>query len=864
MTTTPQSQKASDTLHHAEAHNNYAIERMWEPLQTYIIHMPKFNSSSHREAMLNSVAASTAKAQTDAAWEVLDAYTDDGLFIRVCPLNARPGVLESLAVFTVKECRENLERIIKVMMSPDPAAKPLYDHGLCEPDGCIMVQPFIDAHASAVMAPGVIDHENLDKDGYPTHTPGYIIMGRDNDGVTAALDGEQIVLPISGKTPWVAQLWNTLERDPAKYELEFVSLLVNAHGNRVPKNDNDALFETMHTKNMLNTTNYITQLRGCAAHTPISVPPKGVTIQGIVPKGKVKVTEVYVCTGKMDDYAAALEERLAQKLPKGFVISHPDGNMASHAVAQARSYKVPYIISRVNEGDKWVEPAGGWVVKDNEGKFKPEPYDPVEYITEYKEGLTVGLHHWTRMYVHLGHHFHQFAAAPMTDPKTTAFLGGVYTGWLVNATLAVALGEMRHAKGQRRGNTPDVYGTLHAIFKGEWRQQYQNITTQQTLSSPPSSRQDFYYTMETTPLNLMSLHGVFEWLVRMYAGGWGSSYGGVRYKESVQKGQALFLKATEFVSEPNEDNLLALIESTNICKNAVHNNGMFFNKFALKSTMDMSTAKDGCNPDLTQMFNVYYAAQAALTKRRVKPELHDVTDTLNYILSRGPSTWAKTPIYLDESAPDHLKNAIQDMIVEGKDYYLHSGGGEKTVAGTKKFIPCGHPNCSVDKSHIQTLESIVQQEYQDAVLNVQAEIGLSYVDMGLQYDMWPAQEKEGEISKEELWLIKTCEDIKTGAQEADADLLVKCFNLAGELDITQNNVQPYVMKMLSKIISRMDPEERIPLLQTMTDVPVMMPEKVEAIDTLKGKSKSNGKGPSKKTMNFLKQLQEELTQQEDE
>tara|TARA_R110000824_G_scaffold128972_2_gene290090 strand:- start:2198 stop:4651 length:2454 start_codon:yes stop_codon:yes gene_type:complete len=817
--------------------------------------MPKFNSDSHREAMLNSVAASTAKKETDATWEELDSYTQDGLFIRVCPLNARPGVLESLAVYTKKDCRENLERIIKVMMSPDPATKPLYDHGLCEPDGCIMVQPFIDAHASAVMAPGVYDTETGE------HTPGYIVMGRDNDGVTAALDGEQIVLPVSGTTTWVRQLWETLERDPSKYELEFVSLLKTNMGDRVPKNDNDALFATMHTKNMLMTENYITQLRGCAEHRAINPPPKGVTIQGFVPKGKVKVTEVYVCEGEMDDYAAALEERLAQKLTKGFVISHPDGNMASHAAAQARSYKIPYIISRVNEGDTWVEPAGGWVVKGT--KFKAQPYDPVEYITEYKEGLTVGLHHWTRMYVHLGHHFHQFVAAPMTDPKTTAFLGGVYTGWLVNATLAVALGEMRHAKGQRRGNTPDVYGTLHAIFKGEWRRQYnQEISPQQKL--PPTNRQDFYYTMETTPLNLMSLHGVFEWLVRMYAGGWGSSYGGVRYKESVQKGQALFLKATEFVSEPNEDNLLALIESTNICKNAVHNNGMFFNKFCLKSSMDMSTAKSGCVPDLNQMFNVYYAAQAALTKRRVKPELHDVTDTLNYILSRGPSAWAKTPIYLDESAPDHLKQAIQDMIVAGKDHYLHCGGGEKTIAGNKKFIPCGHPDCSVDKSHVQTLESIVQQEYQDAVLNVQAEIGLTYTDMGLQYDMWPIREDEGEISEQELWLIKTCEDIKTGAQEVEADLLVKCFNLAGELDATQNNVQPYVMKMLSKIISRMPTEERIPLLQTMTDVPVMMPEKIQAIDTLKGKTKANGKGPSKKTMKFLKQLQEELTQQEDE
>jgi hypothetical protein len=155
-----------------------------------------------------------------------------------------------------------MKRLIELMLGPDPFTDPLYEHGRCEPQGCIIVQRYIDAHASAVMAPGVYDAETGE------HTQGYIVMGRDNDGVTAALDGHKIVLPVSGKGAYVRNMWKTLGLDPAVHEVEFVSNLYDTYSNMVEKNNPKALFKTMHTKNFVETRNHIVQLRGCAGHEP--------------------------------------------------------------------------------------------------------------------------------------------------------------------------------------------------------------------------------------------------------------------------------------------------------------------------------------------------------------------------------------------------------------------------------------------------------------------------------------------------------------------------------------------------------------------------------------------------------------------
>jgi hypothetical protein len=265
MTEQVMSQKAQALELYKEAWDNYAIERNalgWHPLRTYRIDMPELTDEFLVPEEFNLDVYIYEQASN--AWD--DVSYNDQVFIRVCPLEPRPGVLESIAVSSRAECLTEMKRLIEIMLGPDPFDDPLYEHGRCEPQGCIIVQRYIDAHASAVMAPGVYDAETGE------HTQGYIVMGRDNDGVTAALDGHKIVLPVSGKGAYVRGIWKTLGLDPAVHELEFVSNLLDTFSNMVEKNNDEALFKTMHTKNFVETRNHIVQLRGCAGHEPIHHP----------------------------------------------------------------------------------------------------------------------------------------------------------------------------------------------------------------------------------------------------------------------------------------------------------------------------------------------------------------------------------------------------------------------------------------------------------------------------------------------------------------------------------------------------------------------------------------------------------------
>ena len=127
------SQKAQALAQYTEAYNNYVIDQTalgWKPLQTVRVDMP-LGPNVDMDVLVS--------AHVDRILSQFGPVPEQPLFIRVCPLQPRPGVLESLPVYSKEGLRENLERLINVMLGPDPAEVPLYDHGLCEPDGCIIV-----------------------------------------------------------------------------------------------------------------------------------------------------------------------------------------------------------------------------------------------------------------------------------------------------------------------------------------------------------------------------------------------------------------------------------------------------------------------------------------------------------------------------------------------------------------------------------------------------------------------------------------------------------------------------------------------------------------------------------------------------
>ena len=134
-------------------------------------------------------ADSVREILDDGCTELIESYTDSlteramqisyPMFVRACPLSPRPGVLESSAVYNKDELRTTIKRIATTMLSIDTATVPMYEHGYIDPQGTIIVQPYIHATASAVVAPN-----------------NYIIMGRDNDGITAGKDGLRVAIPL--------------------------------------------------------------------------------------------------------------------------------------------------------------------------------------------------------------------------------------------------------------------------------------------------------------------------------------------------------------------------------------------------------------------------------------------------------------------------------------------------------------------------------------------------------------------------------------------------------------------------------------------------------------------------------------------
>ena len=161
------------------------------------------------------------------------------VFVRACPLNPRPGVLESSMADNWDEFTTVATRIITTMMSPDPSDKPMYDTGLIDPYGTVIVQPYIDADASAVVS--------------PNH---YIMMGRDNDGVTAGKDGIIVTIPIQ-ECSHTKNDMKRLNIDPQLIELEFVSEL---------SHKDTGVRGAMRQKYQPVQDTRLVQLRGCKAH----------------------------------------------------------------------------------------------------------------------------------------------------------------------------------------------------------------------------------------------------------------------------------------------------------------------------------------------------------------------------------------------------------------------------------------------------------------------------------------------------------------------------------------------------------------------------------------------------------------------
>ena len=723
-----------------------------------------------------------------AVAQVLDKLGEDfPLFVRACPLHPRPGVLESTAVDNKEDLFTVIARITRQMLGPDPSPIPQYEHGLCDPDGCIIVQPFCEADASAVVSPYA-----------------HAVIGAGHDGVTAGSDSLQIIINLADATsPRPANALSALGIDPSKVQLEFVSKLNDTIDNAMRGSIKDGItFDK----------NHIVQLRGCPeGHMPIKAAPHPFTLSGSIVDGKTTVTQVITLTDGGDDEMARLEQTLREMDDiTGVIVAHPSGSQGSHHAGQCLAWGVSYVISDSPKvGDTWVE-VDGWVIDDP--TIEPAPFDHHHWQEHFMQGLGVGLTRFTRQQGWLSNHFHQFLGSNvMRNPADTAYFAGVFAGFLPNAILSVSMGEMRHASHRKKNTLPIDAVTFAALNKG--------VNHNAWVSG---NRKHYYTLIEDRPLTLKSMAGQLDWLATMYSSGWEGGYGGMNYMKSTAKGLAIIRAVLAYNKESSKDNFLALLGAVNDAENIVHNNGFFLNKFLDKRAFDIGTNHrlgttetflTSFMPD--DFFAIYYAASHAYRHRGMRDEdigeLKDTTEITSFAIKKRTYQYQKNnPLFTRTDLPKAYSDMLVGLIDDFSPYNIHYL--ESKYTSSDKFVPCGASNCS--KCTQIKIEAI------DTDLTIPLPSSVSY-DMDI-----PTNEVDEPAPIEVVWELDTDMELmislfKNNVYDGHVVPSVAQFYAVVKKYSLQNSTHPMVMKAIKHYanwITNMPQETKVALLEKVHEI----------------------------------------------
>ena len=249
------------------------------------------------------------------------------------------------------------------------------------------------------------------------------------------------------------------------------------------------------------------------------------------------------------------------------------------------------------------------------------------------------------------------------------------------------------------------------------------------------------------------------------------------------------------VKDINRENFLDVLGKANAAEHAVHNNGYFFNKFMSKLAFDMGTQGAWNSSNVSEAFNVYYAADAALSKRRAKiPQLQDSVETLKYASKHGPTYWRKNPIAVDKKAPMELQVAIECILVDGKGILLHCGGGDFINSSNEKFVPCGHDECEMCKHWLQNLENIKMEQVKKELAHALGITNNQMIDTSFEVDMWLSDKTL--LGQDDITL-QLCEKIHESNYEYD---IITLEQLKMLYDSTTPEMEGHtgVMKILTK------------------------------------------------------------------
>ena len=397
--------------------------------------------------------------------------TGDVSFLRACPEFARHGVLESLKV-EQSDLRAQWKYLVDVMKREDP-------------NGCLILQPFIPATTSCVLAPQQ-----------------YASVGVGHDGITAG-HGYDVYFLMSPSESTLTEHMETIGHKHGEYELEFVY-------------DGTPDFNTSRAATG---KPYLTQIRGAPPHPIIGSPFNYEDSEGIIrtadthvaiPDGRAECKKVWVASGL--ESVAYLEEYITKdKVGEGYFISEPKGSLLSHICAHAREHSIPYVVGEVNIGDRWTEGSPCWGALDPTWSIEPQPYDPCspDYLDQFNAGLLHSKTSWQRQQGWLAHFFHQWVGMG-TNGKHTAYLAGGFVG---------------HANTLKKNITVDTWPVLTAMMgQNNWRDVSGHYYA--TPNGVTGGRLHYYAMMEHLDLNYDEIKLALEWTSKQFTSGWSGAYGG--------------------------------------------------------------------------------------------------------------------------------------------------------------------------------------------------------------------------------------------------------------------------------------------------------------------------------------------------
>ena len=601
-----------------------------------------------------------------------------GVFVRTCPATPRPGALENEKAHSPTELLNAIRKLGRGMLDK---TQPDYD-----PEGCLCVMPFIQPSCSAV---AVVGHKE-------------IVMGGGFDDVTAG-GGSNIVIPISDSL--ASHMKNEVRNmklddgmDAHEIEMVWYNKYIGMTGN-VTQHVSQRAVDTSGYD--IESTPFITQVRGLhEAKESLTPPPmidgEALTIRGNVPTGSIE-QQTFINVGSGDLAECINLEQMAQngELPAGLVVYAPSGSSNAHVAGVGIQWEIPVIygIMPRENGTIWTE-IKGWVT-DIEGA-EPKSYNPSALADFYLEGCKDGDRFWNYGYHVLSQFFHTYLTGPRNDPRFEAYLGGFYTTWILKATLAVAMGEGRHAYQGNKAKFWPIHGLIHTYtaqaIAGDTKIQW-------------NKRNSYYRILKHKEVGLHNLATMLETYVRIYSEpAWPSgSYGGKNYKESVQKAvdvaKTLRLVTQKLTPEDKSYAFKNLLGKVNTLENAVHNCSFFFNKFvANKKWFDIGTRHHGNTAKLEHQYHVLAALHYRFYRHHVD-EPHRISQNIYKVIDDGfsmtvASDWtddnwsSMSPTFSEQM--DSVYAHIKKIKSEGEISALHdkySSVREAVMAFSGKHAP---------------------------------------------------------------------------------------------------------------------------------------------------------------------------------